>query len=135
MDADAEALMDELRRRVEAKRAAGLYAVDDIREPPSNARVPFLAEELAHVADLAEISPNLDGVGSTRRGVGVAVGKTKSVLTRATSQPLIGVADQATAFNSVLISYLSQLAQEVAALREEVARLTDATSRGATGDE
>ncbi|MBM3664677.1 MAG: hypothetical protein FJW92_02640 [Actinobacteria bacterium] len=97
--------------------------------------MPYLAEELAHVADLAEISPNLDDVRSTRRGVGIAVGKTKSVLTRATSQPLLGLAAQATTFNSVLVSYLSQLAQEVAALRAEVARLTDADSRGATGDE
>jgi len=135
MDADAEAMMEELRQRVEAKRAAGLYAVDDIRESPSDPRVPYLAEELAHVADLAEISPNLDDVRSTRRGVGIAVGKTKSVLTRATSQPLLGLAAQATTFNSVLVSYLSQLAQEVAALRAEVARLTDADSRGATGDE
>ncbi len=124
MDPEIAALMDELARRVDEKRAAGLYAVDDMQQPSSDPREPFLAEELAHVADLAEIAPNLEGVGSTRAGVGVAVGKAKSVLARATSQPLIGVADQTTAFNSVLISYISQLAQEVAALREQVDRLS-----------
>jgi hypothetical protein len=55
------------------------------------------------------------------------VGKTKSVLARATSQPLIGVADQSTAFNANLVSYLSQLAQEVARLRERVAELEGET--------
>ena len=127
MDPDVKQLMDELTRRVDEKRAAGLYAVDDIREPASDPDVPYLAEQLAGVADLAEISPNLDGVGSTRRGVGMAVGKTKSVLARATSQPLIGVADQSTAFNANLVSYLSQLAQEVARLRERVAQLEGET--------
>jgi uncharacterized small protein (DUF1192 family) len=43
---------------------------------------------------------------------------------RATSQPLIEMGDQSTAFNAVLISYISQLAQEIAELREEVARLS-----------
>ena len=124
MDPEIAELMDELRRRVDEKRAAGLYAVDEIREPASDPTEPFLAEQLAHVADLAEIAPNLTGVGSTRRGIGTAVGKTKSALTRATSQPLIGVADQATAFNAVLVSYLAQLAQEVASLRSEVDRLS-----------
>lgn len=123
MDAEIAELMEELQRRVDANRAAGLYAVDDIREAASDPRMPYMAEELAQLGDLAEIAPNLQGVGSTRRGVGMAVGKTKSVLARATSQPLIGVADQATAFNSVLVAYLSQLAQEVARLRDEVARL------------
>ena len=126
MDPEIAVLMDELRARVEQKRAAGLYAVDDIQEGPSGERVPFRAEALAQVADLAEISPNLDGVGSTRAGVGAAVGKAKSVLARATSQPLIGMADQSTAFNAVLVAYISQLAQEVADLRDEVDRLSGA---------
>ena len=43
---------------------------------------------------------------------------------RATSQPLIEMGDQSTAFNAVLVSYISQLAQELAELREEVARLS-----------
>lgn len=123
MDPEITEMMEELQRRVDAARAAGLYAVDDLREPVAAGREPFHAEELAQLGDLAEISPNLTGVGSTRRGVGMAVGRTKSVLARATSQPLIGVADQATAFNSVLVAYLSQLAQEVARLRERVAVL------------
>ena len=123
VDPEIAQLMDELQRRVAEKRAAGLYAVDDIQESLADGELPYRAEELARVADLAEIAPNLAGIGSTRRGVGMAVGKTKEVLARATSQPLIGVADEATAFNSVLVSYLSQLAQEVARLRAEVDQL------------
>jgi len=135
MDPEIAELMEELQRRVEEKRAAGLYCVDEIREPASGPTEPFLAEQLAHVAELAEIAPDLTAVGSTRRGIGAAVGKTKSVLTRATSQPLSGVADQATAFNAVLVSYVAQLAQEVTSLRSEVDRLSaeaagDGTSPG-----
>ena len=123
MDPELAQMMEELQRRVDAARAAGLYAVDDLREPVAAGREPVHPEELAQLGALAEISPNLIGVGSTRRVVGMAVGKTKSVLARATSQPLIGVADQATAFNSVLVAYLSQLAQEIARLQEQVAVL------------
>lgn len=124
MNPEVAALMAQLHERVATKRAAGLYAVDDIQQPLATEREPFLAEQLAAVAGLAEISPNLHSIGSTRRGIGGIVGKAKATLVRATSQPLIEMGDQSTAFNAVLISYISQLAQEVAELREEVARLS-----------
>ena len=55
---------------------------------------------------------------------GRVLGRVKGGLSRATSQPLIGVADQASGFNAALIGYIAELAQEVATLRAEVDRLT-----------
>ncbi|MFZ4756447.1 MAG: hypothetical protein ACOYL4_10635, partial [Miltoncostaeaceae bacterium] len=89
MNPEVAALMAQLHERVATKRAAGLYAVDDLQQPLATEREPFLAEQLAAVAGLAEISPNLHSIGSTRRGIGGIVGKAKATLVRATSQPLI----------------------------------------------
>jgi len=123
--ADVEALMEEVRRRVDEKRAAGLYSIDAIAADRGRKNAPFRADDLADVARLADINVDFALVKSTKAGVGALVGKTKSGLSRATSQPLLGVADQASGFNNALISYVAELAQEVAALRDELEQLRE----------
>lgn len=116
-------VMDDIRRRVAEKRAAGLYSVDALAADRARPIEPFRADDLAEVARLADVMPDFGLVRSTKPGVGVVVGKAKSGLVRATSQPLIGVADRASGFNAALIGYVAELAQEVASLRAEVDRL------------
>jgi hypothetical protein len=118
-DGNTEALMDELRKRVEMKKAAGLYALDGLSLPQPSTE-PFRADELTSLARAAVLSPDLNLAQSTRGGVGKVVTKTKVSLARATSQPLTHVADQATAFNLALLAYVTELAQEVAYLRERL---------------
>ena len=118
---EAARLMDDIRRRVAQKKAAGLYSVDAVAADVAQPIEPFRADDLAEVARLADVMPNFALVKSTKPGV---VGRVKSGLSRATSQPLIGVADQASGFNAALFGYIAELAQEVATLRAEVDRLT-----------
>jgi len=116
--------MEQVRRRVAEKKAAGLYAIDALAEPSPTSRLePYGAEDLAEVARLAEVMPDFQLAQSTKRGVGGLVTRMKSGLSRATSQPLIGLGDQQSRFNATLLSYISELAQEVAALRAEVKAL------------
>jgi len=131
IDPAVRALMDEIEERVARKRAAGLYSVDALQTPNSRAEEPFLPDELVEVAKVAEIQVNLGLAGSTKPGVGKAVGKVKEGLVRATSQPLRDVADRSTAFNLALLSYVTQLSQEVVALRAEVDALREADEENA----
>jgi hypothetical protein len=126
-EGDVKALMDEVRHRVAEKRAAGLYAIDTIAGDRGRLSAPFRADDLADVSRLADIYPDFGLVKSTKPGVGSMVSKAKSGLSRATSQPLLGVADQTSGFNNALIGYIAELAQEVAALRDEVDRLRQHT--------
>ncbi len=117
-------VMDDIRRRVAEKRAAGLYSVDALAADRARPIEPFRADDLAVVARGADVMPDFGLVRSTKPGIGAVVGKAKSGLVRATSQPLIGVADRASGFNAALIGYVAELAQEVASLRAEVEHLT-----------
>jgi len=126
-DNDVRDLMDELERRVAEKRAAGLYSVDALATRRASTTEPYLVDDLIEVANLAEITPNLGTTASTRPGaIGKAVGKAKHGLTRATSQPLLDLADRSTAFNTALLAYVTELAQEISDLRAEVDRLRGA---------
>ncbi len=73
--------------------------------------------------EVATITPDMSLVQSTKPGVGAAVGKAKSVLARATSQPVLDLAARQSPFNAALLSYLVDLAQEVTTLRARVAAL------------
>ena len=117
--ANIDALIAALEERVAAKKKAGLYSLDEMAVLHSPTE-PFRAEELAELSVAAEITPDFRLAQSTKRGVGKVVGKTKSGLARATSQPLTNVADQATAFNLALLGYVSALSQEVADLRRDL---------------
>jgi hypothetical protein len=133
MDPEVAALMQQIEERVAAKRAAGLYSVDALQVSNARAEQPFLPDELVEVAKLAEIAPDLGVAASTKPGIGKAVGKVKSGLVRATSQPLRDAADRSTAFNLALLSYVTQLSQEVVALRAEVTALRQAAERERPG--
>ena len=116
--------MDEVRRRVAEKKAAGLYSLDALADPsPTSGVEPYRATDLAEIARRVDVMPDFQLAESTKRGVGSVVTKVKSGLSRATSQPLIGMGDQQSRFNALLLSYVSELAQEVAVLRAEVEAL------------
>ncbi len=124
---EVQDLMEELGRRVAEKRAAGLYSVDALANRRASGTEPFLVDDLIEVSRLAEVTPDLGLAASTKPGaVGKAVGKAKHGLTRATSQPLLDLADHSTAFNTALLAYVTELAQEIADLRAEVDRLRGA---------
>lgn len=124
---EAQNLMKELERRVAEKRAAGLYSIDALSGRRASGTEPYLVDDLIEVSRLAEITPDMGLAASTKPGaVGKAVGKAKHGLTRATSQPLLDLADRSTAFNTALLAYITELAQEIAALRSEVDRLRGA---------
>lgn len=126
---DAEALMEEIRKRVAQKKAAGLYSMDALVDMIGHASMePFAAPELAEVARRVDVMPDFQLARSTKRGVGGLVSRVKAMLSRATSQPLIGMGDQQSKFNATTLSYLSTLGQEVAVLRAEV----DALKAGET---
>lgn len=125
IDPEVERLLREVQDRVARRRAAGEFVVDRLEREHAAGIEPFMPDGLAEVARRADVSPNLDLARSTRRGVGSLVSRVKWALARATSQPLIGVADEASRFNAVLVSYLSELALEVAALRARIAELEE----------
>jgi hypothetical protein len=123
VDPAVSELMREIEERVARKRAAGLYSVEALQGSNARDDEPFLPDELVEVAKVAEITVDVGVTASTKPGVGKAVGKVKEGLVRATSQPLRDVADRSTAFNLALLSYVTQLSQEVVALRAEVKAL------------
>jgi hypothetical protein len=119
-------LMEQLERRVAEKRAAGVYSVDALANRRASGSEPYLVDDLIEVSRLAEVTPDLELAASTKPGaVGKAFGKAKHGLTRATSQPLLDLADRSTAFNTALLAYITELAQEIVALRAEVDRLRE----------
>jgi len=121
---EIDVLMAEVERRVAEKKAAGMYAIDALVSPTPSADVqPFAVGDLAELALLVDVIPDFELARSTKRGIGGIVSRLKSRLSRATSQPLIGMGDQQSQFNASLLSYLTELAQEVAVLRAEVAGL------------
>lgn len=121
---DVDALMEEVRRRVAEKKASGLYSLDALVDMTGHPGVePFGAAGLAEVARRVDVMPDFQLARSTKRGVGGVVSRVKTMLSRATSQPLIGMGDQQSRFNATLLSYLSELGQEVATLRAEVDEL------------
>ena len=120
-DPDRDALMAAIRRRVAEKKASGAYTVDALTTPASRPGRPFQPDTLAELGRMIEVTPNLALARSSRRGVGVLVGKVKTALTRATSQPLLDTADKTSAFNALLLSYVIELGAEVERLRSAIA--------------
>ena len=109
--------MEEIRARVAEKKARGAYTLDALASDGAASRTPFQPDVLAELGRLVEINPNLALARSNRRGFGALIGKAKSALTRATSQPLLDATDQASAFNALLLAYVVELGAEVERLR------------------
>ena len=114
---DRDALMADIRRRVEEKKASGLYTVDALARSSRIEVAPLHPDDLAELGRMLEITPNLDLARSDRRGIGKAIGAVKHGLTRATSQPLLDAAEQTSAFNALLLAYVTELSSEVMRLR------------------
>ena len=127
-DGQVSDLMAEIRGRVAAKKAAGLYSVDGFALPDGRDEEPFRVDELIMLDEVATITPDMSLVRSTKPGIGGAVGKAKGALVRATSQPVLDLAVRQSQFNAALLSYLVDLAQEVTALRARIALLEGAHS-------
>lgn len=121
--------MEELHRRVAAKKTAGLYTVDALVTDRGPGISPFDADTLAQLQDLVDVYPDLAVARSTKPVVGRVVSGAKAGAVRVTRQPLLDLASRATVFNSLLLSYVTTLAQEVELLRQRIGEL-EATSGG-----
>ncbi len=128
---DVEDLLQTIRERVAEKQAQGLYSLDGLVGAEGQDVEPFRLQELLWLDEVAEITPDMDLVQSTKPGVGAVVGKAKGALTRATSQPLLDLAVRQSQFNAALLTYLTMMGQEVEVLRARVAEL-EARAGGAS---
>ncbi len=120
---DVEDLLQTIRERVAEKQAQGLYSLDGLVGAEGQDVEPFRLQELLWLDEVAEITPDMGLVQSTKPGVGMVVGKAKGALTRATSQPLLDLAVRQSQFNAALLTYLTMMGQEVEVLRARVAEL------------
>lgn len=116
-------LMAAIRQRVAERKAQGLYSVDGLRALEGRDVEPFQVQDLVWLEEVAEITPDMGLVQSTKPGVGMVVGKTKAALTKATSQPLLDLAVRQSQFNAALIAYITELAQEIEVLRARLGEL------------
>ncbi len=128
---DVEDLLQTIRERVAEKQAQGLYSLDGLVGAEGQDVEPFRLQELLWLDEVAEITPDMGLVQSTKPGVGAVVGKAKGALTRATSQPLLDLAVRQSQFNAALVTYLTMMGQEVEVLRARVAEL-EARAGGAS---
>ncbi len=128
---DVEDLLQTIRERVAEKQAQGLYSLDGLVGAEGQDVEPFRLQELLWLDEVAEITPDMELVQSTKPGVGAVIGKAKGVLTRATSQPLLDLAVRQSQFNAALLTYLTMMGQEVEVLRARVAEL-EARAGGAS---
>jgi hypothetical protein len=128
MDPDIADSMDQLRRRVEQQRAAGVYGLDDVHDMVANADSPDMVRALAPVMRRAEIGPAPRAAAAPVHGVRGVAEKARTAARDVMHRPADDVADRATAFNTAVVAYLAELAGEVAALREEVDRLSERTA-------
>ncbi len=131
MMSDVEDLLQTIRERVAEKQAQGLYSLDGLVGAEGQDVEPFRLQELLWLDEVAEITPDMELVQSTKPGVGAVVGKAKGALTRATSQPLLDLAVRQSQFNAALLTYLTMMGQEVEVLRARVAEL-EARAGGAS---
>ncbi len=128
---DVEDLLQTIRERVAEKQAQGLYSLDGLVGAEGQDVEPFRLQELLWLDEVAEITPDMELVQSTKPGVGAVVGRAKGALTRATSQPLLDLAVRQSQFNAALLTYLTMMGQEVEVLRARVAEL-EARAGGAS---
>ena len=119
-DGEVEDLMATIRARVAERKAQGLYSVDRLRSSAGRDVEPFRVQDLIWLEEVAEITPDMALVRSTKPGIGAAIGKTKAALTKATSQPLLDLAVRQSQFNAALLAYITELAQEIEVLRGRV---------------
>lgn len=117
------ALMDELRRRVAEKKAAGFYTVDEMVRDRLSGDEPIAHEELIRLHDLAIQQLDLSVSPSNKPVLGRLVTKVKRVLVQGTSEPVIRMSTQTNEFNVTLVRYVALLAREIPRLQAEVEQL------------
>jgi len=116
--------MDELRRRVMAGRAAGMYGPDDIGAALVPVDADPLVRGLADAARLAEVAQPPRAAGELPAGLRGAAVRARNAAADLARRPVGDVAERTTAFNIALVAYVAELAQEVARLQAEVERLS-----------
>lgn len=117
---DRAELLDELARRVAQKKAQGLYTIDALARGGMGGPEPLDADTLARLQVLADTTPDIGAARSTAPVIGPAVTKVKSGLVRGTQQPLLDLAGRTTAFNAMLLHYVTELSQEIVRLRTRI---------------
>ncbi len=130
---DLDRLMAELRARVAEKKAQGLYSVDALADADVSGPEPLDSEALARLHALADTTPDLGAARSTAPVIGSVVSAVKAGLVRGTQQPLLDLAGRTTAFNAMLLHYVTELSQELMRLRERVHELEDREGHGGAG--
>lgn len=120
---DIERLMDELRQRVQEKKARGLYRVDELVSEALEGDEPWDAQRLEELHGQALIEQKLITHESTRPVVGSFIEAAKRFVVKAGWHNLHNVTEQATSFNAGMISYSASIGTEVSRLRTEIERL------------
>lgn len=131
---DVVALMEDLRRRVALKKAAGLYTIDAIAIDRVTGEDPVAPDELERLRELAVQQLDLAVSPSTKPGLGKLVTKVKRVLVRGTSEPLIRASTQANEFNTTLLRYIALLGREVRSLQRDIGDLQTSQRDSGTED-
>ena len=120
---DVDRLMDELRQRVQEKKARGLYRVDELVSEALDDDQPWDAQRLEELHRQAPIEQKLVTADSTRPVVGSFIRAIKRFIIKAGWHNLHNVTEQATAFNAGMISYSASIGTEVSRLRREIEQL------------
>lgn len=117
---DVDALMADLRRRVEEKKARGLYTVDALAIDATETLEPYRIEDLERLRELAVQRVDLTLSASSKPVIGGLVTRFKRLLVRGASQPMYSMAAQTSQYNASLLGYVSQLAREITFLQRQV---------------
>jgi hypothetical protein len=120
---DIDRLMDELRQRVQDKKARGLYRVDELVEEALDDDQPWDAHRLEELHRQALIEQKMLVPESTRPVVGSLIQRIKRFVMKAGWHNLANVTEQTTSFNAGMISYSASVATEVTRLRHELDQL------------
>lgn len=130
---DVDALVADLKRRVERKKAQGLYSVDALAVDALDGTEPVHAEDLERLRPMAAVHVEVGVAASDKPVLGRALSPLKRRLVKGVSQPLFGIADQAGRFNAGLLAYTARLGREVARQNTRAddaeARATEAAGR------
>lgn len=117
---DVDALMADLRERIDQKKAAGLYAVDDLAADLRATDDPWDGAQFERALVTSQVMPGLITSESDSALVGRALTRVKEQIVRATWRNTADLADQLNAFHLEMTAYAGSLGAEVRRLRREV---------------
>ena len=115
--------MDDLRERIAEKKAAGLYAADDIAADLRLGDETWDAQQLERAQLASQVVPGLITSPSDSPIVGKALGRLKEQIVRASWRNMADLADQLNRFHAEITAYTTSLGAEVRRLRRDVGEL------------